>query len=112
MGTVDVPTNLLVNGDINHDTLTGGTARGDTVARLHDIVHKLEEENDFLLPLRRNDSNESANESTNGGLSNGFLVDQEEETEEIEGVDFSLENTPPIDDKEFDEVEYEKDDSW
>ena len=60
MGSVDV-TNLLVNGDLNHhDVINNGGGTG--AARLHDIVHKLEEDNDFLLPLRRGDSNETPNE--------------------------------------------------
>ena len=120
MGSVDVSFDHLVNGDLNnHDVITSGTGRGEGVARLHDIVHKLEEENDFLLPLRRNDSNEAThNEISNGGFGGGVSPQHEpseEETEEnhVGGIcDFSLENTPPIDDKEFDEVEYEKDDSW
>ena len=52
-------------------------------------------------------------------LSNGFAspCGPSEEEDEAGGggnavYDFSLENTPPINDKDFDEVEYEKDDSW
>ena len=104
MGSAEI-TNYMVNGDLT--PLTSQTR--DSVSRLHDIVHRLEEENDYLRPLKQNDRIPTEYSSTNGFSPH----DKEEEEEKEMCVDsYSLENVPPINDAEFDEVDYEKDDSW
>lgn len=102
MGSVEVG-NFMVNGDLTHDNL----GPKDSVSRLHDIVHRLEEENEFLLPLRQNERSPSEHLS-----SNGFVAHDENGENGDFNNPFRLENVPPVNDHEFDEVEFEKDDSW
>lgn len=71
------------------------------VNRLHNIVNKLEEDND--LPSPKNSEKTFEETVTNGNLQNGYHVN---------GGIYSLENTSDVLDEDFDMTITDSEDSW